>query len=659
MSLDTVLQIGKVFRQSTNSLKNFQYVSPCPKDINGNWPICLTLPVKEDFSFDFANMYVTPENERENLYYLKFKTSDADGLVKYIYGDIYYSRSGKLNKNGSIETKEGGYYRLANPNHPQSGYRPSSFNRGNADFNSIVEKNKYEVLNSFRDSMQNNLKVIEAILLYAPTIISLLDNNHIFSFDENEIERLYELTVESNYNEFKTKVDFGESGLTATQKKQLFDLSRYEVFLHFEFPGKKHWYHYQSEVDAITGKILSEFVEPGQQGLVLKKTLYKTLCSGDAKNDIQFPFFTSKNKYKSKVFSSEELKDLFYAIDYSSKGRAIPGTDIKLIVLPRGEGLTEKDYLDFQKDWNEHKLSQSISYEDDVLFGFVEKEKDNNNIISFDLIFCKKRVGVTSPDTDLIEISGIRKSKIKQIHSRISTIAETIDNKRKDTFNRTDKQFPPFNIEKAFRFILGDPQFDEKAKRVEFRESPTLQSHLLKILPLIYTENYYNDNILLPYFIRNCEYIVRMEDSNSLFFRYILLRYNLQFLFNIQNSNTDRMKKITDSGSYKLGLLLGGMAKNLSGVINSFEKNYVGNLTRRIATLSDFIKLKNEIEQKLILHDKAKFTFQSSYDLAQLIKDFSISYDKEQCAFGFFEGYFKPIPKKDTSSVEENVENNV
>lgn len=99
--------------------------------------------------------------------------------------------------------------------------------------------------------------------------------------------------------------------------------------------------------------------------------------------------------------------------------------------------------------------------------------------------------------------------------------------------------------------------------------------------------------------------------------------------------------------------------KNLSGVINSFEKNYVGNLTRRIATLSDFIKLKNEIEQKLILHDKAKFTFQSSYDLAQLIKDFSISYDKEQCAFGFFEGYFKPIPKKDTSSVEENVENNV
>ena len=148
--------------------------------------------------------------------------------------------------------------------------------------------------------MQNNLKVIEAILLYAPTIISLLDNNHIFSFDENEIERLYELTVESNYNEFKTKVDFGESGLTATQKKQLFDLSRYEVFLHFEFPGKKHWYHYQSEVDAITGKILSEFVEPGQQGLVLKKTLYKTYVRVMPKMTFSFHFSPAKTSINQK-----------------------------------------------------------------------------------------------------------------------------------------------------------------------------------------------------------------------------------------------------------------------------------------------------------------------------------------------------------------------
>ena len=92
----------------------------------------------------------------------------------------------------------------------------------------------------------------------------------------------------------------------------------------------------------------------------------------------------------------------------------------------------------------------------------------------------------------------------------------------------------------------------------------------------------------------------------------------------------------------KKGALLGGMAKNLSLEINSFEKNYVGNLTRRVGTLLDFIKLKNEIEQKLIMHDKAKYTFQTSYDLAQKIKEFKSRYDKEECAFGFMESYFKP-----------------
>ena len=111
MSLETVLQIGKVLRNSENSLKYFKYVEPCPKDKDGNWPICITIPVKEDFSFDWEEMKITPENEREKLYYLKFKTSDADGFVKYIFGDIFYSKTAKIKKDGTIENGEGGYYR--------------------------------------------------------------------------------------------------------------------------------------------------------------------------------------------------------------------------------------------------------------------------------------------------------------------------------------------------------------------------------------------------------------------------------------------------------------------------------------------------------------------------------------------------------------------
>ncbi|MGE5316594.1 MAG: hypothetical protein ACM3ME_01265, partial [Chloroflexota bacterium] len=64
-------------------------------------------------------------------------------------------------------------------------------------------------------------------------------------------------------------------------------------------------------------KILSEFVDDTVDGLVLKKSLYKTLCSGDKKNDIQFPTFSGTCKYKSKYFEKNTLQDLFYAIDYT------------------------------------------------------------------------------------------------------------------------------------------------------------------------------------------------------------------------------------------------------------------------------------------------------------------------------------------------------
>lgn len=111
--------------------------------------------------------------------------------------------------------------------------------------------------------------------------------------------------------------------------------------------------------------------------------------------------------------------------------------------------------------------------------------------------------------------------------------------------------------------------------------------------------------------------------------------------------------EITSSESYQIGFMLGGMAKNLSLEINSFEKNYVGNLTRRVGTLPDFIKLKNEIEQKLIMHDKVKYTYQTSYDLAQKIKEFKSRYDKEECVFGFMESYFKPLPPKKTTTLSE------
>ncbi|MDR2457571.1 MAG: hypothetical protein LBD41_03730 [Clostridiales Family XIII bacterium] len=656
MSLDTVLQIGKAFRNSENNLKYFKYVEACPKDKDGNWPICITIPVKSDFSFDWDNITLTPENKRDKLYYLKFKTSDSDGLVKYVFGDIYYENKGKLKKDGSVEKDEGGYYRLEDPNHSKAAYRPSSFNRGNVDYKEIIQNvENQDIIEKFHDALKENLIYIERILKYIPAFVHFIENEHntnIIDYLDNE-ENLYLTTIYQNYKKRST-ANLRTLGITSEfslinshHKKKLFDLTNASIFIHFEFFGQKHWYQFSDEMDMLNRKIFTEFIENGQHGVVLKKTLYKTLCSGDKNNDIQFPSFDVNNKYKSKEFQNNELQDLFYALDYTNKGRQIQGTDIKLIVLPRGKNLTIDDYETFLSKKDEDRIvdANQSKTQSDILFYFSSDA--NENITSFDLIFCKKG-GQTSPDKDLIEISGIEKSKLRLIMERISKIAKEIEINRKRFFN-TEKDFFPLKIDYAFREILGDPRSDTKTGKVSYYPNPKYQSHLLKILPLIYTENYHNDDVLLPAFVQNVEFSVRVGDN-----KYNFLKYDLKFLFSIQNNKNNKYMEITMSVSYQIGYLLGELAKNLSLEINSFEKNYVGNLTRRIGNLSDFIKLKNEIEQKLILHDKAKFTFQKSYELSQRIKEFQGTYDKEECAFGFFESYFMPIPKKEAKQNSEN-----
>ncbi|MCB1144732.1 MAG: hypothetical protein KDK54_20945, partial [Leptospiraceae bacterium] len=81
MSLDTVLKIGKTFRESESGLKHFRYVKQCPLDTDKTSVLRLSLPVNEDFSFDFDNLTeITNENiigtetVDTKLYYLTFKT---------------------------------------------------------------------------------------------------------------------------------------------------------------------------------------------------------------------------------------------------------------------------------------------------------------------------------------------------------------------------------------------------------------------------------------------------------------------------------------------------------------------------------------------------------------------------------------------------------
>lgn len=129
--------------------------------------------------------------------------------------------------------------------------------------------------------------------------------------------------------------------------------------MHFDFKdGVKNWYANEEleELNRLmTNHFCSEIRNEQVSGLVFNSMLYRTICSGDKKNDIQFPFFSNSHKYKSRFFSVDDVTDLFYAIDYTEKPSLKPadlrvGTaneKMKIIVLPRGDNLNAGDFEHF------------------------------------------------------------------------------------------------------------------------------------------------------------------------------------------------------------------------------------------------------------------------------------------------------------------------
>ena len=95
-----------------------------------------------------------------------------------------------------------------------------------------------------------------------------------------------------------------------------------------------------------------------------------------------------------------------------------------------------------------------------------------------------------------------------------------------------------------------------------------------------------------------------------------------------------------ESKSYLLGVKIGKIAKPLRNIISSFEKSYVGLISRHVTTKSDCVNFVNVIFQKLILHDKAyRMVCEDICNELVILSD--NDYNKDYVAFGFFEGYFK------------------
>lgn len=664
--LDTILEIGKTLRNSPDGLKHHRYVKACPKNTEKNRVLRLSLPVNEDFSFDFNNIReISDEYVADHLFYLTFKTSDADSFVKYIFGDIFYSL---------VKGEEKGYYRLGDEKNKQKYFQISSFWRGVEDskileeMSKLKQSNNQSFLKTFRQEFEKNILNIENIFRYQCGIRGYLNlPSKDISFlkilsEEQELKKLTAKTIFFDINQQKNKKQTFKNVLNLEEPEwalieanpemiqRLISYSTSDLFLHFDFKNK-HWYEFEEDFKIINSKILEDFAEkiktPRGDKYVLKKYLYKTLSSPE--KDLQFPSFNEKMRYCNKTFeNTDEILDLFYAIDYSKTALIkIPKTDIKIVVLPKGKYLTANDYQDFIKQ--KKSLSEEQEEEEIVNQKNVPNDQEQlftplvenigEKIIKFDLIFSKQG-GATTPDVDIVEISGLEKSKLSEIHKHIQKVKKSLYHKREMEIKA---KLSPFSITWSFLNILDDST--SKIKKY--------QNHLYKTLPLIYTGSYYDDPILLTIFIEKTELNIRSNKSN-----FNILKYDFIFLVTIQNTvqEGENFMKIQESQSYKIGNLLGDLAKQFAAwredcPIKSFEKSYVGTLSRRIATIEDLLKFKTFIEEKLILHERTSFTHQTSIKLSQQIKEFQSSsekYDKHKCAFGFFENYFSTTNKKES-----------
>lgn len=428
------------------------------------------------------------------------------------------------------------------------------------------------------------------------------------------------------------------------------------VYLHFDFEGR-HWYQLE-EWDAIEQAFLHLFfrMDTKRSGYSLRSFLFKAL-SHDSEDAARLPGFQKDGgSHQARLFKDkEEAMSLFYGVD-SASSAVLRRNDIKVIVLPCGENLTWKPLTQFfdrksnsetdsEIEAEEEQLERENADEQDILS--VLDRQGADQFVQFDFIL--SQAGGTKADIDRIELSGLQRSKLNDISKCLRATQDENEAKRAAFLSPSAvAKLSRLNILRSFLNLLGDAT---KAKK-------KYQSHLLRVLPQILTETYYRDPILLPALVEKTEFNLRNGKSELPF---NLLKFDFYFLSGIQNGESDHLMEIQTSPSYKVGVLLGKLAKQFSGPsspIKSFEKNYVGLLSRRIGNLPDVMQLSNEINQKLVMHELSRFTFRVSTELADELKNFPGRYDKNECAFGFFESYFAPLPQKEGEHDEEKTNKN-
>ena len=656
MSLSTLLHIGHILnpdnnsqRTNSNQISNFRFLSSPQQHEHSYW---FSVDMHSDYSIDWTTFKIIPEKQKQHLCYFKSKTSDQDSSTPtYIFGDISIVKKGKEGKKDSLELFKDTIKEC----------------KKNSIVGYLFKKKKT------RDSVKKYLTDKDD----GNTLADVLCQHPIICFwrqiyrDSDTIRRYIDNAPAEDAklnNNIENKDKEGEN--KGKKKKGTGKSAEYHVFLHFEFKGSEtgsNWYEQEKCCKDIFNYMKSKITSKTENGIVMDKSIYPTVCSGEEKNDIQVPGFSLANRYKAFSFKDDmQLNDFLYAdgVRHQYK-KTIWGTNMKILILPWSIGSAKgKDALS-QKNLESffyNNKSESNLFSTEICDCFTENEQES---ILFDYVFVDAG---GNTDNYLLEISGLQNSQLKHIEERLNEITNRVSD-----IVKKDMSWDTFNIkpESAITTIIGMPEMNEEGE-ISFSNqvtrngkkvpNPKYESHILFVIPRIYTESYYTDRILLPTTIKQIEYCVRNHKSaavgdkyyNYLHSGYARLKYSLMFLMNIQNNENNEYMEITNSPCYQVGKELGSIARPLGRKINSFQKNYVGMLTRRASSKEDCIALANDIIEKLVMHDCSYQTTLVSkvYEEIAGLKDF----DREFFTFGFFEGYFKYVASESVDKFIERAE---
>lgn len=597
MSLDTVIKIGKFYRETKDAWKYHDQINWAMNDVNalekkrdreGNTVSTTFYEVNvidqgDRFLFDFDSMTrIVDEDKIKSIYYLNFKTSKKDSSKRYLLGDLVYS---------CYQDKKGDQ----------------------------IEGGNYRMYGTWADKEKNGIKEKKSSFWLSEDAASYMDNPFIQKFR----------------SEFRNKAEYIEQFL----KGQL------SVVIHFNFDGQS-WQDMEGIIDNIDVILTQSLVKAFSDGerVVLDKYLYKTLGGVT-------PGF-GETGHKNRLFTRDEIVSLMYAGNAAEKPLMRVG-GIGLIALPHSKELTSDMVVHFferdkhtLKEEDDKEVDVTIAEEsDDYDSSFVGLLKNNfDDLVKFDIIFTNVPSSPAGVFSDLIEFADVQKSLLRKVHQRITECRHEIEEMAYAEFPKA-KEFK-YQIRTSFLNLLGDVTKDKKK----------YQSHLLKVLPQIYTDTYYEDSLLLPVFLEKVEYNIR---NDSIGFN--LLKYDFYFLMKIQKKNTLMM--IKETKSYALGKQLGIMAQEFAAwkpncPIKSFEKSYVGNLSRRTASLDELVKFAAFLNEKLTMHGLTEKWVKEAYlEFAALVKSFEgEKYSKNNCSLGFFESYYNS--GKHDSEKEEAVNAN-